>query len=50
MGTIPTPSFRIPLPNITFRMEAGRMTLMKFIEVTQACVRPRREIPPENHS
>jgi hypothetical protein len=35
--------------NITFGMEAGGAALMKFLEATQACVRPRKEIPPEDH-
>jgi hypothetical protein len=36
-------------PNIIFRTEAGGLALMKFIEATQACVRPRKELPPEDH-
>ena len=36
-------------PNIIFGMEAGGRALAKFIEATQAGVRPRKEIPPEDH-
>jgi hypothetical protein len=44
------PASQMLSPNIIFGTKAGGEALAKFIEETQACVRPRRrDPPPEDH-